>query len=283
MKLIKNKYLQNLIQMTYRNFLTLALITFFTVSFGFISCEKDEVETLPLQTVNGEVLEAVDYGAKVFVFKFNTDLETYPITYQIRNELSVDGNLIDIHLKDIERDGNDDLNIAKGPASCTINLGALGKGQYDVNILVGQSANQGTITIDDDQILLDFPTGQGLTINHDTLNRIPFGTIWGYVGYQNSSNQGLANNFITGMNALGAEPATLQPGYYGYFSISDSGDIVQPIDPNHTYYKEFIKDYQGDAAALDEHIGYYNTEYYNKVDVVVYWFWDGTWKSALKP
>jgi len=241
----------------------------------FESCEKDKIETIALETVNVDMLETVDYGTKIFGLTFKTDLETYPITYLIRSETNISGNQVNIQLKDIQKDGHDDLNVATGPASCYINLGALGIGQYELHITKGLNVNSGTFSIAADRVIFSLPSTEGLTINHDTLKRIPFGTVWGYVGYQNTSNQGLANNFISGLDARGAEPIQLSPGYYGYFSISDSGQIIQPIDENYSYYKEFVRNFLGEAEALNEHIGYYNTEFYNEVDVIINWFWDG--------
>ncbi len=256
--------------------LSITSIALALIAITFSSCKKDDIETVPLETVSGDIFESVDYGSKVFLFDFKTDLETYPVTYLIRSSSSVDGNEINVKLIDIEKDGHDDLNIALGSATCVINLGSLANGVYNLQLEVVKTVNSGTLTISDGQVFVNFPSAQKLSINHDTLNRIPFGTVWGYVGYQSTSNQGLANNFISGMDALGAEQAALEPGYYGYFSISDSSQLIQSIDPNYPYYKEFIRDYHGEATALDEHIGYYNTEHYNKVDVYINWFWDGT-------
>ena len=251
------------------------LLTILPVIVFLSSCKKDEVETIPLQTVTGNIYETVDYGTKVFLFNFKTDLQTYPITYLIRSESNVDANNINIKLLDIQKDGHDDLNVMKGSASCKINLGHLANGQYNLQIIVGESVSEGLVNVSSDLVTLEFTSSTNLTINHDTLNRIPFGTVWGYVGYQKTSNAYLATDFITTLVALGGEPTELQPGYYGYFSITDSNNLLQPIDENFTYYKEFIKNYTGSADALNEHIGYYNTEHYNKVDVVISWFWDG--------
>lgn len=243
------------------------------------ACEKDEIETLPLQTVNGEILETVDYGTKVFLFSFKTDLETYPVTYIIRNETNVEGNQVNINLIDIQKDGLDDLNIETGSASCIIQLGALDNGTYDLQITAGNFSGAGQFSITDEQVLFDFPVTDGISIRHDTLNRIPFGTIWGYVGYQSISHASIATSFISNMNAIGAENAVFEPGYYGYFSVSDSGNIIQPIDDGFEYYKEFFKTYTGEANAMDEHVNYYMTEYFNKVDISFYWYYGGALKS----
>lgn len=243
------------------------------------ACEDDEIETIPLQTVNGEIIETVDYGTKVFLFNFRTDLDNYPVTYLIRNTSTVEGNQVNIELLDIQTDGHDDLNIEKGPASCSIDLGALSMGTYDLQIKAANYSGNGTFTISDSLVTIDFATTDGITMSHDTLHRIPFGTIWGYVGYQSSSNASIANSFVSNMAALGAQQAELSPGYYGYFSISDSGNLIQPIDEQYSFFKTYFKSYNGEASAMDEHVTYYMTEYYNKVDIIFYWFWDGELKS----
>lgn len=261
-------------------FVVLAVITITATAF-FSACEEDEIETLPLQTVNGEIFEMVDYGKKVFVFEFRTDIETYPVTYQIRYDMDSQEDQIYINLLDIQKDGHDDLNIKKGPAICTVDLGPMEEGQYNFTVNAGNYSGNGTISISDELVTIDFPATEGITISNDTLHRIPFGTVWGYVGYNSSSNASIANSFVSNLNALGAEQAELSPGYYGYFSVSDSGDIIQPIDSQYEYYKEFFKNYDGEAAALDEHVSYYMSEYYNKVDLVFFWFWDGELNSPV--
>ncbi len=243
--------------------------------FTFSACEKEKTDTIPLETVNGELIESIDYGNRILLFQFKTDLLTYPITYTIRNEVSVEGSNINIRLIDIEKDGHDDLNIAKGPATCLVNMGILENGQYNVNLTAGQTKHNGTLDIGDALMSLDFAPTAGFTLLHDTLLRIPFGIVWGYLGYQSTSNEGLANSFIANLNSLGGQAIDLPDGNYGYFSISDSGDFVQAIDPNFNYHKSFIRNYQGSASALNGQIQYYKTEHYNKVDLMIYWFWDG--------
>lgn len=245
------------------------------------ACNDDDIETIPLQTVNGEIVETVDYGTKVLLFNFKTDLQTYPITYLIRSEATVDGNQVNINLIDIQKDGMGDLNIIKGSASCIIQLGALENGTYDLQITAGNYSGNGQFTVTDDMVITDFSAIEGIAISHDTLNRIPFGTVWGYVGYQSASNASVANSFISGLGAIGAENAVQSPGYYGYYSVSDSGNIIQPIDESYTYYKEYFKTFNGDAAALNEHLNYYNTEFYSKVDIIFYWFYSDEDKTFI--
>ena len=248
--------------------------------FSFSSCEEDEIETIPLQTVNGEIFELVDFGAKFFVFEFRTDLETYPVTYAIRNQSSVENNEIIIELLDIQKEDFDDINISEGSATCTIDLGALSKGQYNLQISAGNNSGTGTISVLDDLVAIDFDGTDAITITNDTLHRIPFGTVWGYVGYNNSSFTSIANGFISDMNSLGTQPPQLPGGYYGLFSVSDSGNIIQPIG-DYNYYKEFFKHYTGDPNELDELVSNYVALYHSRVDLIFNWFWDGENKSQM--
>lgn len=241
----------------------------------FSACEKEKIDTIPLETVNGELLESIDYGDRILLFQFKTDLLSYPVSYKIRNEVSVEGSNINIRLIDIEKDGNEDLNIAKGPATCLVNMGTFENGQYNVNLTAGQTSHSGTLEIDDALMSLSFNQSSGFTLTNDTLRRIPYGAVWGYLGYQSLSNEGLANSFIANLDALGGQAVDFPSGNYGYFSISDSGDFVQPIDPEYSYHKSFIRNYQASASALNEQIQYFKTEHYNKVDLMIYWFWDG--------
>lgn len=253
------------------------------IATAISSCKDDDIETIPLETVNGEITESVYYGTKIFLFNFYTDNETYPVTYEIRNSSKTDGNQVDIELLDIQKDGNDNLDIQKGPASCSIDLGSLDEGQYNLNIKAGNYSTTGTFTISGSLITCQLSQNEGISLSHDTVRRIPFGTVWGYVGYQNSSYSSIANAFLSNLNSIGAEQANLPEGYYGYFSVTDSGTIAQPINEDYSYYKEYFKTYSGDPNSLDNLVNHYNTEYYNKVDLYFYWFWNGEYKSAFLP
>lgn len=253
------------------------------IATAFSSCKKDSIETIPLESVNGEIIESVYYGSKIFFFNFYSDIETYPVTYEIRNSSNIEGNQVDIELIDIQKDRNDNLDIQKGPASCSIELGNLDEGQYNLNIKSGNYSTTGTFTISGSLITCQLNQNEGISLRHDTVHRIPFGTVWGYLGYQNSSYSSIANAFLSNLNSIGAEQANLPEGYYGYFSVSDSGTIIQPINENISYYKEFFKSYSGDPNSLDNLVSHYKTEYYNKVDLYFYWFWDGEYKSARLP
>jgi hypothetical protein len=256
------------------SFLIMFLLSM-AISLLFSSCEKDEIETIPLESVSGEVLEMVDYGDKIFNLVFASDIDTYPLTYVIRNQVSISGDQINVNLIDIQKDGHDDINVIKGQVTATIELGTLSEGLYNLQVNVGETTNDGILNITGEQVILDFSAPEKLTILHDTLNRIPFGTVWGYCGYQNSNNAYLATEFINGLDAIGATPAELAPGYYGYFSVTDSSTFVQPIDEGFNYYKEYFRSYHGDATEMNELVGYYNAEHYSKMDIIFYWFYDG--------
>jgi hypothetical protein len=247
-------------------------------------CKDDKPGTEPLQTVNVDIYETVNYGVKYLFLHFETDLKTYPVTYAIRNGLKANGNSFEINLPDIQKDKYDDMNIQKGPATADVGLGTLANGVYDLTIKVANNINTGTLTVGDSLMMLNFPSPLALTVNHDTVRRIPFGTVWGYISYKNVSYASIATAVLDSMTGIGALPANYPTGYYGYFSVDDTGAFIQNVPTDVEYYQPIFRNYQGSSVALDRLLSFYHTEYYGKIDMVVYWFYASSAKSgAINP
>jgi hypothetical protein len=248
----------------------------------FSGCEDDKPGTTQLQTVNVDIYESVSYGAKIEFLHFETDLTTYPVTYSIRNGINTNGNNIEINLPDIQK--YDDLNINKGAATADVGLGTLTNGVYNLTIKVAQNINTGTLTIGDSLMVFDFTSPQALTINHDTVRRIPFGTMWGYISYSDTANASIATAVLDSMTGIGALPANYPAGYYGYFSVDDTGAFIQNIPAAIEHYQPIFRYYNGAVSPLDQLLSFYSTEYYNKIDIVVYWLYASSAKSgAINP
>jgi len=253
--------------------LTLVLLT-------FAGCEDDKPGTTPLQTVNVDIYETVNYGAKYLFLHFETDLKTYPVTYSIRNGLKTNGNNFEINLPDIQKDKYGDQNILKGAATADVGLGTLANGVYNLTIKVAQNINTGTLTVGDSLMVLDFPSPQALTVNHDTVRRIPYGTVWGYISFSNAANDAIATAVLDSLTGIGALPANYPAGYYGYFSVDDTGAFTQNVPAEVEYHKPIFRYYNGAVAPLNQLLSFYHTEYHNKIDIVVYWFYPSGAKSG---
>ncbi|HZK07946.1 MAG TPA: hypothetical protein VFC92_07065 [Bacteroidales bacterium] len=246
----------------------------------FTGCEDDKPGTTPLQTVNVDVYETIDYGAKYIFLHFETDLKTYPVTYSIRNGVKSNGNSFEINLPDIENSNYNDQSIKKGSATADVGLGTLANGVYDITIKVAQNINTGTLTVGDSLMVLDFPSLQALTVNHDMVRRIPFGTMWGYISYKDVADTAITTAVLDSMTSIGVLPASYPTGYYGYFSIDDTGAFIQNIPAEIEYYEPIFHRYNGAVKTLDELITFYKINYYNDIDIVVYYFYGSAAKSG---
>lgn len=246
-------------------------------------CNDDDIETTPLGSVNMNLYENLFYNGREFYLHAQTDQGNYPLTYYIRNSIEVDGQDIKISLKDIEKISSGSSSVALGPASAYIYVGNLSNGTYNLEIDVAGNVNQTTLSVIDALYAVDTAGFNNLSFNFDTLYRIPSGTLWGYVGYQNTAYTDIAEAFRDSLNAIGATSIGLTPGEYGYFTISESGTFNQPISENYEYYREFFKFYDGSEYDLNEIVEYYTLNY-RPVSVQLFWvFEEGEMKSYIKP
>jgi hypothetical protein len=114
---------------------------------------------------------------------------------------------------------------AAGPAKTFIPIGHLQDGDYQMNIsLAGAVVNKASLHIAAGHYSLSLPNPEGILFQNLVMDHIPVGTIWGYAGIANESQQPVANAFILDLKPISADPG-LPPGYYSYFTVSGTGDV----------------------------------------------------------
>jgi len=250
------------------------------ILFGFSSCNKDKIETLPLGDVNIDMYELLTYSGREFGFQALTDQETYPISYQIRKNVKIEGNTITVNLQDIEKIDVSGVQVATGPASTYVTLGVLEDGTYDIQINVVDKINTGKLNIFSNLYTLSFDVSDGLTVNYDTLRRVPNGTLWGYLGYTDTNYAEPAQSFIDTLLSVGATPLNIPPGNYGYFEYSQDSVFSQPVDDKYTYTKEFYLNYNQSLETLNQILYYYDFNY-RQLYIGIRWFYEDGKKSAI--
>lgn len=250
------------------------------VLLGLSACNKDEVETTPLGSVNIDMYELLSYSGREFGFKAYTDLESYPVSYEIRSNKKLDGNKITVNLLDIEKVTVSGVAVPLGPASTFVNFGSLSDGEYDFEINVVDRINSGKLKIYPSFYVLSFDDTDGLTVNNDTLRRLPEGTLWGYVGYMDTAYAAPAQDFIDTLLSIGATPLNIAPGNYGYFEYSEDSVFSQTVNSKYTYAKEFYLSYNHSLEALNGILYYYDFNY-RQLYINIGWFYGDGKKSAI--
>lgn len=135
--------------------------------------------------------------------------------------------------------GTSEPALCNGPAASAkqfIPIGNLQNGIYAFSIALGQTAvivNKGTLHIQDGRYQLDMPEVQGIEIGNYLLHHIPDHYVWGYAASKDSSLQAI-NDFLRELKNQ-TEAPDLEPGFYGYFTVTGTGNLVlhkQLILPN---------------------------------------------------
>lgn len=258
--------------------LLISFIGLFILSLGFYSCKKNDIERLPLESVNIDMYEYLFSIGREFNLNVYTDRTDYSITSFIRYDSKIEGNKITIDLHDIEVGNYDGAAVALGGAPAYVNLGSLQQGFYDLQINVVDNVNEGSLSVESNFFILNFNATNSLTINYDTLWRIPSGAMWGYIGYQTPEYQEAAESFVDTLQKIGAAPLNLPKGYYGYFEVDSAGNFTQPVNDNYTYIIEYYYDYFGSMEKLEMVYEYYDF-IYHQLYIVLYWIDEGELKS----
>lgn len=85
--------------------------------------------------------------------------------------------------------------------------------------------NQGSLTVTSGRYILSLPDAQGVVIDNFVLESLPDGIVWGYAATPDEASQPVADNFIADLKTLTTDHS-LAPGFYSYFTLSGTGDVV---------------------------------------------------------
>lgn len=179
--------------------------------------------------------------------------KAYPcINYKIRSEQYFnEGNKSSITFTDVPETGV--CLTAIGPATTEIDLSALSNGQHILELNNAGIKNQGLIKISDSEIVLDFKDQKSIVITTPVIKRVPGQTYWGTIGYARATSERAVNQFIEKLRHLGAEFNKQQPGYYNFYQIGDTGEMIYDVKTSGYYFaKPLIFQYTGEESKLND-------------------------------
>ncbi len=215
-------------------------VTYFIVLFIFLAgCDHSE---RPIDTDIGEIIvnpfERLSESNRDFMLHCST-VDIYPCSnYMIavnsqRKEKDISVDFLGTYEPDI-------CLTALGPATCKMNFGMLPIGTYTISINKHGQKNTGRLTVDDKKYSLELDTKNGIQIEHEMVYKIPERAIWGYIGYIQNDDMVWINHFIDDLKKLGAEELCLEKGYYSYFTVDETGNIIAPENKGFQYIKTLL-------------------------------------------
>lgn len=200
-----------------------------------------------------------------FQLHINTIQVTSCLNTQIDFRLSQANNRIDVSLRDIV----DPLDCTPGekPAQAVIDLGRLPSGFYELNIdLKNEIFNRGQLAVYGDRYAITMRSRNGFNLSPSELRKVPEQTIWGYVAFQQEADAGIARQFIGDLQSKSLA-GVFPTGQYGYFQITDSGQVAVKEAPATTRIQQFIYSYPGQREDLQALVAAYRQNYPGQVTI----------------
>ncbi len=144
---------------------------------------------------------------------------------QIEATATVVGDLININILGVQMPNPCISDSAK--ARRFLPIGVLQDGDYKIKLTLGPVdaiVNEGTITVKEGVFTLTLPDVQGIDIQEYVLRSIPESMVWGYAATPDQSALNAADQFLAQVKNVTTE-SLLPPGFYGYFTVSGTGQL----------------------------------------------------------
>lgn len=221
---------------------------------GLDSCQNALNDPIIVPEVEDEfyvdLWEELSPDARRLQFQLETVKSENCLNYTIDYNYSRSGNRIQLVLEQILPP--DDCQAGLSTVKATVNAGSLFGGFYGLNIALSNTVNnEGQLMINADRYLITLSDPAGIILRHTELLRVPGRTIWGYLNYPEGTDSNPADQFFTELSTL-VETRSFLPGYYGYFSVTEEGQIGevkdQPLAGNVRRFAYRLPTGQGEAV-----------------------------------
>jgi len=215
------------------------LLFIILVSIFLVSCQKD-TEPVIIYDIQDEfkiqVLQDLSTSNE-FSIVIST-LDEYPSNYRIETGITLLDDKIELNIYRIVKDPNPSNQ--KRTITKKVKLGTLHPGSHPLNLILRNTiVNEGAISINPNKIELDFSTKHGISSKHFEVNRIPSNGYWGMAYIDDGNHLIFVDQFIKNIEGVSTQITNPIVGSYGYFSISDQGEINLPF-PLKNFSKTFF-------------------------------------------
>ncbi len=244
------------------------------LAFNFASCRLGSLDD-PIVISDIEKEFYIDFretltapGRQLFVDISTIEMEPC-LNATIATELDRKTDGFDISIKQIIEP--DDCQQGEAPAIGSVNLGPMSHRSYDFTIdLKNTIYNLGKLSIDENRIVVEMQTEEGIIFLHDELLRVPNETVWGFAAGDEAALDAESLTFVGDLESLGTEKAYLK-GFYYYYTINPDGSLEVNHDKvvGRNFVHPFIFEYTGDKATMSDKLEAFRT---NHPGVDVYFF-----------
>jgi hypothetical protein len=194
----------------------------------FSSCNNDDENDHAFNYINLEFYEEFSVDGPELIFNFST-VETFPCSnFTIDVNVTPTPGYTEMEISDI--DVPDVCVTAIGPATQIVSMGPSSSSTTKYSIWVNNKRHDFHLITEDHKISVsqNQPFDNHLFFAADSLMRIPPGTVWGYILYNNTEKAAeIWNQILLAFEEVGIEEMKLPDGHFHFFQIKDE-EVIYP-------------------------------------------------------
>jgi len=214
------------------------------------------------------LIEHVDSTQRTLTLTCGTEEKYMCSNYSIAFSHTVINGKISLNFTDIIKPAT--CMRAIGPATATINLGALNNMNYEIEINIGGSKIIGQLAVSNNSYHVTIPDQSKVKFVNPDLYRVPDNTIYGTVNYHSGTTSAIAQKFLDSLKHYGATTALFIPGDYGSFQIEDNGQIKQTLNTAYYFTQNYIYNYNNSSESLKNLVKHFGVQYPDLIQIRLY-------------
>ncbi len=245
------------------------LLSIASMLLFFVSCRKENLNETADGDVHLSVYEEIsETGERNMQFRLKT-ANIYPcINYALDMSSTLKGAGMQATIKGVIEPGI--CLTAIGPATGLIDWGQPKNGSYPLNFEIFGQSNTGVLTVDEQGYRIDIDQRNNLVLDTEELFKIPPGVIWGTVGYASTSLGPTVDRFFEELEMLGATKLELPQGHYGYFDVTETGEMAVPELHGYHHVKMVLFGFSGNENELQQLVREYGDGDQTTVYISIY-------------
>ena len=207
-----------------------------------------------------DIWESLTAQGRFLEFRLRTIADEPCLNATIDCDFQQTNRDLSISIKEIVREEGCEEGEAPATANIRVNSSLPG-GYYPFFVdLREKVTTEGQLVITSGAYNISLDEGGGIVLLRPELLRIPDGTIWGYIAYEDGGLEAAADEFISSLRSI-SKGRTLREGYFGYFTVDSEGVLKFSNTVAPSGALTFSYEYDGDPETLVNLLQEYRTEY----------------------
>ncbi len=239
-----------------------------------IGCSKTQEDPNVITDINDDLNvflweELVD-GERNFVLKVETVRHQDCMNYELAHTINRFADNITLSVDQLI--APDDCETGYSPAHLSVRIGSLEPISYkiELNLQQNEIVNKGQLLVSSSQYSIVLETDHGIILPEPILNRVPNNTIWGYIGFNDATEEfNIRNEFHSLITDL-VSAGNFTPGHYGHFSLTTANELSVDAGKEYPKQLDFLYHFDGEEQDLVTLLEDFRTQFGDLMEIKIF-------------